>query len=81
MIKQVGIIYPPEHIPLSYLNVKKDFNGWVNANEYFPLPFDLVFLDIGIKVINGWFTGYIWEGLRLRPQDKVIRWKRTPEDR
>lgn len=50
---------------------------WVNAKEEKPKRgkwFDLCFLDLGDKVVNGWWNGTAWKGLHYRGEE-VNRWK------
>lgn len=65
----------------SYKDVKYDNNGWADASVDFPANYDLVYMKIKDKnSIAGWISINQWMGLRLKPSDKVIGWKRKPED-
>lgn len=41
--------------------------------------YDLCFLDVGSKVIRGWWTGKHWDGLRYKGQN-IRRWMYCNED-
>ncbi len=68
-----------------YHNCKSDYSGWVDANDYLPIPFDLMYL----KVIDhetklnltkyGWWNGHGWDGEKIEKEDKVLYWKRCLE--
>jgi len=77
--KKVGKDYP---VVFSYRDVKTDDDGWVDAAKYLPADFDLVYMKVeGKKTLSGWMSGNNWEGLRLKEGDKVLYWKRKPEDK
>lgn len=62
---------------LSYNDLPNGKDEWVDADHYLPADYDMVYMDIkNKKVICGWSAGNGWESLRLRPGDKVLRWKR-----
>lgn len=45
-----------------YVKPVFDKDGWANANEYKPFPFDLVMMkDKRGKTQHGWWTGTIWD--------------------
>lgn len=48
------------------------------TNPKFPNDYDLVTMTVDrgglIKEVPGWWTGKIWEGLRLRRDDTVLKW-------
>ncbi len=50
--------------------------GWVDADEYHPIDYDLVYLKLqGAKDnIRGWCSGNVWDGLKYRGE-KVLKWK------
>jgi hypothetical protein len=66
--------------PIKYSDVPSK-EGWVYDPRYKPVPFDLMFFKIKgkLKVKTGWWTGTKWSGLRLRPGDEIIAWKRNYE--
>jgi hypothetical protein len=53
-------------------------NGWIDPKKFRPHPFDLVLLRLEghIKTQPGWFTGTIWDGLRINPDHKIMAWLR-----
>lgn len=65
---------------LSYRTVKMDIDGWVNAKEYLPDDYDIMYLKIKDRQsTHGWISGNKWDGLRIRPDDEVLYWKRKQE--
>lgn len=68
-----------ERRPCKYSDVPTDQDKWVNDLKYVPIPYDLLFLRIkgSSRPKNGWWNGTEWEGLRLKPFDKVTAWKRN----
>jgi hypothetical protein len=66
----------------SYQDFEYDIEGWAESKKYLPDDFDLVYMRLEReKTIPGWINGSIWCGLRLKPQDKVIFWKRKLEEK
>jgi hypothetical protein len=55
--------------------------GWVSTKEYLPIPFDLMKLRVETmdRDVPGWWTWQNWEGLRLRPGRRILKWKRELE--
>ena len=62
--------------PSSYRDVEfKD--GWADAAKFLPVPFDLMRMQLtNGKYISGWWTGQMWEGLKLEKHHIVKYWKR-----
>lgn len=56
-------------------NLVRDFDGWVEAAIYRPIPYDLVSMKMKNKTCPGWWTGMRWEGLRMRKGDEILYWK------
>jgi hypothetical protein len=67
-----------KHRKFMYRDVHFDPDGWVDASRYLPAEFDLVYLKISDvkKTITGWIVGNSWDGLRIKPGEKVLYWKR-----
>lgn len=65
---------------LTYSRVKKDFDGWVKAEDYLPEDFDLVLLKIDNGIKKGWWAGNKWDGLRYYEGEEVKFWKKTKVD-
>lgn len=63
-----------------YTDAPTDIEGWIDPAWWLPLPFDLCWLKTDIKTKTGWWTGKVWEGLRLKEKEKVFYWKRCTED-
>lgn len=73
---------PPYQIgrdDFTHRDLKKDYDGWVDAKKYLPFSYDLVHMRTEKKTIPGWWNGIHWEGLRLRDGDKVLFWKFNEE--
>lgn len=64
---------------ITYSHVEVEADGWVCVKKCLPILFDLVELDIGGKIIKGWFTGCGWDGRHYRPHHVVIKWRRIKE--
>lgn len=65
----------------SYIHVNYDKNGWADATKYLPANYDLVLLKLeNGKFCNGWLNVNTWDGLHLKPTDKVLYWRRKLED-
>lgn len=61
----------------SYLVTKFDKYGWADAERSLPIPFDLVIVLTNTdKKIIAWWNQVRWDGFKLRPKDKIIKWKR-----
>lgn len=69
---------PPYQVGVDgFLNkdLKKDYDGWVDAKLFLPLAFDLVYMRLERRTIPGWWNGNFWEGMRLLETDCVLYWK------
>ena len=66
--------------PLDYHSVIDNVKGFADVEKYTPADCDLLYLllDDGRKKM-GWWTGQSYYGLRLRPEDKIIGWKKCKE--
>lgn len=79
-IKKVGVVYPPAKSPLSYRRVEKDKDGWADADKFLPEDFDLVQMKTSTgKIFVGWLVGNGWDGLKIKPTDVVVKWRKTHE--
>lgn len=66
----------------TYSDVKFDQYGWTSVNDYMPMAFDLVYMRLNNgKMITGWQHDGIWEGLGLKEEDSVTKWKIKPLDK
>ena len=67
-------------VPCRYSDVPTDINGWVWDLKYIPIHFDMVNVKIKDKPrpVSAWFDGKNWIGLRLRPGNVIVGWKRNP---
>lgn len=80
--KKVGMRYPdaPDDY-FRYYDCKKDNNGWVNAKSYLPADYDLMHLKLHTgKVVFGWISGTNWDGLRIKPGDEVLFWRKSDKE-
>lgn len=64
-------------IHYTYSDIKFKDDGWADVTEYLPLNFDLcdVKLDCG-RIFSAWVFENKWEGLKLKPQHKVLFWRK-----
>lgn len=54
---------------------QQDIDGWVDPALWLPFPYDIVWLKTETRIKPGWWTGTSWDGLRLKPEEKVLYWK------
>lgn len=81
-MKKVGRDYFKDPIRIQYRHVPLDEDGWVDAEKYLPADYDLVFMKLEKgPTIAGWSYANGFEGLRLKPDDKVLFWKRKPDEK
>lgn len=67
---------------VTYADIHYDPDGWVDAEKYLPGDYDLVYLKIKDKFSkSGWIVGKRWDGLKVLEEDKVLYWKRKPEEK
>lgn len=60
-----------------YIVTLFDKDGWADAITHKPIPFDLVTVQTNTgKKVAGWWNKFKWEGIRLRPIDQILIWKR-----
>lgn len=71
---------PPTQVFYKYTDAKIDEDGWTDPSLWLPLPFDLCWLKLQDRTRTGWWTGKVWEGLRVKPEDTVVYWKKCHED-
>jgi hypothetical protein len=64
-----------------YGDVPLQKKEWVVDLKYRPSPFDMCCLKIkeSKRIINGWWTGFEWQGLHLAENYSVIAWKINKE--
>ena len=69
-------------IACRYSDVPTDDQGWVTDLRYIPIYFDMLVVKIRDKprAVSAWFDGKSWIGLRMRPGNVVVAWKRNPYD-
>ncbi len=60
-----------------YLVTQFDKEEWADATTAYPIPYDLVTVETNTrKKIAAWWNQTNWEGIRLKNEDTVLRWKR-----
>lgn len=48
--------------------------------EYLPDDYDIMYLKIKNKPSShGWISGNNWDGLKIKPDDEVLYWKKKQE--
>ena len=57
--------------------VKWDIHGFADATKHQPLEiFELCLLvDDKGRRFQGWWNGYLWEGIRLKKENKILKWR------
>jgi hypothetical protein len=64
----------------SYNDVHFDEDGWADAAQFLPGDYDLAYLKLqGKPSVCGWSIGINWDGAKLEDGDKVLYWKRKPD--
>jgi len=64
-----------------YRDIEYVYDYWVDVNKFLPDDYDIVYLQLTDgRGVTGWLSGNTWEGLRLKPEDEIVLWKRKPED-
>lgn len=54
-----------------------DENGWADATKYKPIPYDMIYLQTNYeRVVKGWWAEFFFDGLRLKPDEIVVKWKK-----
>jgi hypothetical protein len=63
----------------TYSDVEYDADKWVDASKFLPADFDLVFIkSLSRKeAISGWSIGKKWDGLHIKPEEKILFWKKN----
>lgn len=73
-IKKKSVFY-------AYRDFQYDIDGWADSKRFLPADFDLVLMRLEReKIIPGWLSGICWNGLRLKPDDKIMFWKRREDE-
>lgn len=82
MALQVGSEYivgcdPKSRKQITYADTGCDDDGWVDANKFVPVDFDLVLVRTDKdKTKPGWYCGQRWDGRRISSDEKILFWKR-----
>lgn len=61
---------------LSYNDVEKDVDGWVDASKYLPIDFDLLIVKTKESSFPAWSVGNHWDGVRVTDKTEVLFWKK-----
>lgn len=65
---------------VSYAKFPKDAHGYTSA-QHKPGIYDLVTtVDEEGKKRKGWWTGYSWDGFKIKQGTIIVKWKRNLED-
>lgn len=69
-----------EHVQTKYWiydDLPLDENKWCADKSYKPVPFDLCELEVKgrPKPVNGWWTGNMWDSIRKKPEEEVLKWR------
>lgn len=61
----------------TYKLARYDEHGWADASEFKPIPYDILYLrtESG-RIVKGWWAEFFFDGYRLKPDDKVLKWKK-----
>ena len=64
-----------------YSKVVTDNEGWVDAEVFLPLDYDLVIAKLEDKTVKAaWHYQNTWDGLRLKTGSKITHWKRRKDE-
>jgi hypothetical protein len=80
--KEVGEYYPKL---FNYYDCIKDPDGFIDSSRYLPLPNDIVYVQIERKgeklrkIYTAWWTGSDWDGAKISPEDKILRWRKKED--
>lgn len=60
-----------------YKHIPKDNNGFVSVETIKPPMFELCLIveDDG-KRYYGWWTGCTWDGQKVDPDTKIVKWRK-----
>ena len=70
-----------EKKPIYYSYKAVEFkDGWAESSKFLPQDFDLVYgKTTSGDVKSCWLNGSKWDGLRLKNDDQIVRWRRKEE--
>lgn len=55
-------------------------NGWIDSSKYLPKDFDLLDLQTeNGKIKMGWRSGNIWDGMKIKENEKILFWRKRKE--
>ena len=60
----------------SYVEVEYDFDGWADASRFMPNDYDLCCCKLEKGTKMGWAHGLDWEGYKIKPEDRILYWKK-----
>lgn len=76
MIETKGYQLKSGNVRVGYKNIPKDAVGWIDCSRFLPINYDLVCVKLISGLIkNCWWAEKKWDGLRLKPKDKVSHWR------
>lgn len=65
---------------MTYSDVKTDYDGWADAEQYLPKEFDLVHLKLNNgKHSKGWRSTTSWDGRKFDPGTVILSWKKMDD--
>jgi len=65
---------------MTYKDVPKDNDEWVDAYNYLPRLYDLVHLRMNDgSQSKGWRTDTRWDGRKFKPHQRIVAWKKAEE--
>jgi hypothetical protein len=68
-----------EYQYLPFSRYPKNELGWVDANKHKPPDFILVIIETNLREIKGWWTGQDWYIRKLKPDEKVLNWRKIAD--
>lgn len=81
--KKVGRIFGPlwqTNRPFAYSMIEQGPDGWIDADKYLPLDYDLVIIKTDGRPLTGWHGGNIWDGIKVPEGLNVKYWRRKHEE-
>lgn len=74
-VKKVGKLYENSKRAFCYIDIEANKKEWIDASKFLPSDFDLCHCRTKNKIVPGWYTGFCWDGLQIKPDDEILEWK------